>query len=57
MLVDDGAKWIYVNFLTAVEEVNMERALKMITTGHPLIYFHVKVNIMAEQFFIYYFLR
>lgn len=26
MLRDDGAKWIYVNFLTAVEELNMEWA-------------------------------
>lgn len=26
MLRDDGTKWIYVNFLTAVEEVNMEWA-------------------------------
>ena len=26
MLGDDEAKWIYVNFLTAVEEVNMEWA-------------------------------
>ena len=35
MLRDTGAKWIYVNFLTAVE-VNMEWAWKIV--GHPGYY-------------------